>query len=143
METVTGHGCPACLIVQRSTPLRSLPAMASKYFDKTSSCKAVNSNGRAYQYQAIELIKICRLFSTASHQSPDQDIRLQRYCAVIAPDYDFLNSLMFLSVCSWLAIRPLSVLSTHARGSLHPQTRDLTTRFASYMSMRRTSTISE
>ncbi|KAI0271780.1 hypothetical protein BGY98DRAFT_1006266 [Russula aff. rugulosa BPL654] len=46
-------------------------------FDKTSFCRAVNEDGRAYQYQAIELIKICRAFSTASHQSPDQDTRLQ------------------------------------------------------------------
>ena len=56
--------------------LRSAPAMD---FDKTSSCRAVNDYGRAYQYRATELIKICRLFSTASHQSLDQDIRLQRY----------------------------------------------------------------
>jgi len=46
-------------------------------FDKTSFCRAVNENGSAYLYQAIELIKICRLFSAASHQSPDQDISLQ------------------------------------------------------------------
>ena len=53
--------------------------MTSNRFDKLSSCKAVNEHGKAYQYRAIELIKICRLFSTASHQSPHQDDRLQMY----------------------------------------------------------------
>ncbi|KAI0280697.1 hypothetical protein BGY98DRAFT_303426 [Russula aff. rugulosa BPL654] len=51
--------------------------MVSNVFDKLSSCSAVNDHGKAYQYRAIELIKICRLFSTASHQSPKQDDRLQ------------------------------------------------------------------
>ena len=65
------------LASDRSIPfLRLVPVMV---FDKTSFCRVVNEDGRAYQYQAIELIKICRAFSTASYQSPDQDIRLQRY----------------------------------------------------------------
>lgn len=46
-------------------------------FDKTAFCKAVNERGKVYKYRAIELIRICRTFSTASRQSPDQDIRLQ------------------------------------------------------------------
>ena len=119
--------------------LRSLPAMV---LDKTSFCRFINEGGRAYQYQAIELITICRVFSTASYQSPDQDIRLQRYSNSPGLWLSY-PTLMFLPVCSRSAIWPLSMLSTHTRRGVVPQISNLTRRFASYMSMGGTSTLGE
>ena len=46
-------------------------------FDRISFCKYVNDNGRAYRYQAMKLISICRTISLASTQH-DQDDELQR-----------------------------------------------------------------
>jgi len=55
--------------------VQSAPAMA---FDPRSFCRTVNDKGRAYQHRAMEIIKICTVFSVASEQSLHQIVRLQR-----------------------------------------------------------------
>lgn len=54
---------------------------AAMNFDSTSFCRFLNKAGKgkdkAFRYQAMELIKICRVYSAASEQSHDQDRRLQ------------------------------------------------------------------
>ena len=47
-------------------------------FDVKSFCDHVYYIGRPYRYRAIELIKICQLFSVASDQSFCQDTELLR-----------------------------------------------------------------
>jgi len=47
-------------------------------FDVKSFCDHVYYIGRPYRYRAIELIKICQLFSVASDQSFSQDTELLR-----------------------------------------------------------------
>jgi hypothetical protein len=38
-------------------------------FGRRSYCRTVNEKGRAYQYQAMELIKVCNVFSKFSEAS--------------------------------------------------------------------------
>jgi hypothetical protein len=54
------------------------PQSCGMAFDAISFCKVINKDGRAYQYRAMELIKFCRTFSTASEQSCRQVVRLER-----------------------------------------------------------------
>jgi hypothetical protein len=46
--------------------------------DIRSFCRTVNEEGREYQYRAMELIKVCNVFSETSGQSLHQVVRLQR-----------------------------------------------------------------
>ena len=64
---------------ERSPPLQPLTRKTSpRPFDRTGFCDRMHDFGRAYRFQANELIKICRSFSAASDQSIDQDTELSR-----------------------------------------------------------------
>ena len=52
---------------------------AKDFFDVSSFCRYVNDHGRAYRYQAMRLISICRNFSVVSAQRHLQDAALLRY----------------------------------------------------------------
>ena len=63
-----------CSVLLNSMP--SGPPLGN-LFDKTNFCGCMNDKGRAYRYQAMRLISICRNISLASMQHHDQDDELQ------------------------------------------------------------------
>jgi hypothetical protein len=71
----TGSLVVGLILATRTEFLQSVLAMD---FDPRSFCRTVNEKGRAYQHRALELIRICTVFSVASEQSLHQSVRLQR-----------------------------------------------------------------
>lgn len=63
-------------------------------FDPISFCKVINKDGRAYQYRAMELIKFCRTFSTASEQSCRQVVRIIPDCVCFLSYSDVVVSVL-------------------------------------------------
>ena len=67
-----------CSRWSRALSFPLLQSMLAMDFDTRSFCKFMNEQGRAYQYRAMELVKICRLFAVTLEQSPHQLAKFQR-----------------------------------------------------------------